>query len=341
LIRDIIRKLQKHVVISFDNALAVALWIMLAWVHDEAATHSPILNVTSAEPESGKSTTLGVISFLLRRCVSSVEISEAALYRAIELWQPSFAIDEFDSVLAGDDKTGLRSVINSGHTRGQTVIRCVGEDKTPQQFKTFAPKCIGMVGRKLPPATLSRCVTVELRRRKKSECIEKFKHVDDPELADLRGRLLRFSMDSEETLRMATVTMPEGFENRHGDNWHLQFKIADLAGDDWGEQARAAAAKIIASSDASTAGVRLLAATQAILAESADGAIGSQDLINKLIADPTSEWAEWRHGKPISQAQLARLLKPFHIFAERVQAGGQRVRGYHRSQFEDAWSRYL
>jgi putative DNA primase/helicase len=57
LIRDIIAKLRKHVVVSYDGALAVALWIMLAWVHDEVATHSPILDITSAEPNSGKTTT--------------------------------------------------------------------------------------------------------------------------------------------------------------------------------------------------------------------------------------------------------------------------------------------
>ncbi len=56
LIRDIIKKLQRHVVMSHESALAAALWIMLAWVHDEVATHSPILDVTSAEPESGKTT---------------------------------------------------------------------------------------------------------------------------------------------------------------------------------------------------------------------------------------------------------------------------------------------
>jgi hypothetical protein len=138
LLRDIVRRILRHVVCSRDDALAIALWIMLAWIHDEIATHSPILNINSAEPESGKSTTLGLVSFLAPRCVSSVEISEAALYRSIELWQPSFVIDEFDSVLASEDKTALRSVINSGHTRGQGVVRCVEPDFTPKMFKTWS-----------------------------------------------------------------------------------------------------------------------------------------------------------------------------------------------------------
>jgi hypothetical protein len=136
--------------------------------------------------------------------------------------------------------------------------------------------------------------------------------------------------------------MPDTFANRRADNWRVQFAVADLCSgaDDWGDRARAAAIKIERASDATTSGVRLLAATQTVLNET-DGVIGSQQLIDKLTADPDSEWAEWRYGKPISQAQLARLLKPFHIFPEQVRIGGQQVRGYHRSQFEDAWATYL
>jgi hypothetical protein len=61
LLRDIMLRLQRHIICSPNDALAIALWIMFSWVHDEVATHSPILNITSAEPESGKSTTLGLI----------------------------------------------------------------------------------------------------------------------------------------------------------------------------------------------------------------------------------------------------------------------------------------
>jgi hypothetical protein len=84
LLRDIIRRIQWHVVISYDGALVIALWVVLSWVHDEVATHSPILNINSAEPESGKSTTMDLIAFLMPKCIPSVEVSEAAIYRAIK-----------------------------------------------------------------------------------------------------------------------------------------------------------------------------------------------------------------------------------------------------------------
>ena len=342
LLRDIIRCLRRYVVCSHDDALAIALWIVLTWLHD-IATHSPMLVMTSAEPMSGKTTALAVLSFLVPRSIRSVEISEAALYRSIELWHPTFVIDEFDSVLANKDKDALRSIINSGHTPGDGVIRCVGDSKTPQWFSTYGPKSIGMIGRKLPPQTLTRCIFIELRRRKKDEKVERFKYADDAELGDLRRRLMRYSMDNEDALLAAKPTIPAELENRYDDNWHLQFAIADLAGEDWGDQARVAAIKIERASDNTTASARLLGAICKIHGElkSDEKAIGSQALIDRLTAEPDSEWAEYRNGKPITQVQLARLLKPFRIFPAPVRVGGQQVRGYEWSWFEDAWSRYL
>jgi hypothetical protein len=98
LLRDIIRRIRRHVICSFDDALVIALWIVFSWIHEDAAVHSPLLLVTSAEPESGKTTTLQIVSYLAPRAIASVEISKAALYRAIKHWNPSFVIDEFDTV---------------------------------------------------------------------------------------------------------------------------------------------------------------------------------------------------------------------------------------------------
>jgi putative DNA primase/helicase len=345
LLRDIIRRIQRHVVISHDGALVIALWIMLSWVHDEIATHSPILNINSAEPESGKSTTMGLVAFLMPRCIASVEASEAAIYRAIKRWGPSFCFDEFDSVLADDDKAALRSVINSGHTRGQGVLRCIGDDKVPELFPTFAPKAIGMVGRKLPPATLSRCIFVEVRRRKKDELVEKFAHVDDNELASLRCRLRRWALDNQDALRDAKPSMPDELQNRRADNWQLQLAIADLCSgvEDFGEKARAAAVKIEGKSDSRTIGVRLLADIKLLFdADPESHCLSSATMIAGLIEDPEKPWAEFARGKPLTQNRLAKLLGAYRISSQTVAPPGLKTaKGYYRSQFQDVWAFYL
>jgi hypothetical protein len=357
LLPDIVRRIRRHIVCSYDASLTIALWVMFSWAHDEVAVHSPILLLTSAEPESGKTTALNLISYLAPRAIANVEISKAALYRSIQLWQPSFIIDEFDNVLASKDadKAELRSIINSGHTRGQGVIRCITDEHRPELFSTFAPKAIGMVGRKLPVTTLSRCIIVELRRRAKDEKVDEFAHQDDSELADLRRRLRRWCMDNVDTLRDAAVPMPEQFRNRRANNWRLLFAIADLCSgaEDWGDKARLSATDLEGASDVTSIGVRLLADIKCIFDEDGCNTILSATLVTRLKEDVEQPWAEWNHGKGLTQNSLAVLLGGgggrgrasrggFGIRSDTVHPSPSvQGKGYKRSQFEEAWSRYL
>ena len=61
----------RYVATLGNRTIVPALWIMFSYVHD-VATHSPLLLVTSPEPDSGKTTLLGVIGFLARRALPSV-----------------------------------------------------------------------------------------------------------------------------------------------------------------------------------------------------------------------------------------------------------------------------
>jgi Protein of unknown function (DUF3631) len=329
LVRDIAWRINKHVACSYEHALTASLWVMFAWAHG-AATHSPMLLVTSAEPESGKTTMLGVVSFLVPRAIPTVEISEAALFRTIEQFKPSFIIDEFDVALqatgADANKTALRGVINSGHTRGQGVIRINKDTHQPETFSTFTPKCLGMIGRRLPASTLGRAIVIELARKKDSEAREAFKHVDDRELADLRSRLKRWSSDHIEAIRSAKVEFPAGFNNRRADNWRILFAIADLAGEEYAEHARSAAVRIEGSVDTGSIRAKLLIDIRSIFyatdLEPLDR-ISSAELVAQLAAIEDAPWAEWKGSKPITKHQLAGLLKSFSIFAKtiRLQSG--------------------
>jgi hypothetical protein len=69
LLRAIKEAERRYVFMSDEQAVAVTLWIVFSWLHEHegTVTHSPILYVTSAERDSGKSTLLGVLNFLARR----------------------------------------------------------------------------------------------------------------------------------------------------------------------------------------------------------------------------------------------------------------------------------
>jgi hypothetical protein len=323
-------------VLTPDQALTVALWIMMAWAHPGAAIYSPIpiLMVTSAEANSGKTTLLGLIGFLVPRSLPSVGVSEAALYRSIELWNPTIIADEFDTLLA--DNEPLRAVINSGWTRGSGVLRCVGDDKTPHRFTTFCPKVIGLKGRKLPDTTLSRAVIIELKRKKPSDRVEHFRHLDDAEFANVRRQALRWTMDNIATLETAVPKLPAGFDNRIGDNWRLMIAIADLAGGEWPDQARQATT-VIAKVNASDMSIRvqLLADIRTIFATKSVDRIATSELIAALVDIDSHPWAEWKGGKAITASGLAKLLAPLYIVSGTIRVGlDKTTKGYQLGHFQ-------
>jgi hypothetical protein len=55
---------------------------------------------------------------------------------------------------------------------------------------------------------------------------------------------MRWGADNAAALKKAAPEMPPGFENRLGDNWRLMLAIADIAGAEFPEKARDAAATI-------------------------------------------------------------------------------------------------
>ena len=192
-----------------------------------------------------------------------------------------------------------------------------------------------------------------MRRRKPDERIDKFDHKDDAGLADLRSRLLRWSTDNTDPLRLAELSMPPAFDNRRADNWRVLFAIADLAGDDWGERARLAAIRLESANDTSTIGVRVLADIKRIFDKDGGPSMLSATLVAKLVEDQEGPWVAWNKGKGLTQNALAVLLGGgggrgrgsrggFGIHSDTVHPEpGVQGKGYKRVQFEDAWARYL
>jgi len=53
------------------------------------------------------------------------------------------------------------------------------------------------------------------------------------------------------------------------------------------------------------------------------------------MASASPPWAEWKHGRPLTQKQLGGLLRPFGIVSETVSIPGfNDAKGYKRIRFE-------
>jgi hypothetical protein len=220
-------------------------------------------------------------------------------------------------------------------------VRCDPDTNEPRKFSTFCPKAIASKGKKAPDTILSRAIFVTQKRRTRAEAITHFNHVDDAGFARLRSQLARWAADNGEALGLVRPSMPEGFLNRMASNWQLMFAIADSLGEETGRRARAAAQQIVGMTDLTSAGVELLRDIKTMFDRSTLDYLTSKAIVAALEADKEKPWAEWSRGKPITEKGVAGLLHEYRIFSRNVGPEGAQAKGYRKTDFADAWDRYL
>ena len=147
----------------------------MAWIHDAVAVHSPLLVITSAEPDSGKTTLLGLLARLTPRPVSGAELTGPSLFRIVDRDHATLIIDEADDIF--HRKSDLRHIINASWTRGTKIPRTV--QGVTHWFDPFSPKVVGLKGMNVPGPTASRSIVVKLwPRLPEEETIEDFTFTD-------------------------------------------------------------------------------------------------------------------------------------------------------------------
>jgi hypothetical protein len=243
LLTDIRNKIRKHVAIRRPEQLTgVTLWTAYDWIHHHPANpNSMFLIPLSQDPNSGKTRLMKTLQYLVARPFSTAEPTGPGIYRTIDAEQPTFMIDEADSLL--NRKSDVRAIINSSWTRGYYIRR------EGHNFDPFCPKIIAALGRdttQLPEATLSRSMVIEMFPPMPGEINDTlWSELDDDEFADLRRKLAKWSADNIAAIVSATPTFPTSVVNRDKANWKLLLAIAEHAGEDWAKQARNAAAYLL------------------------------------------------------------------------------------------------
>jgi len=337
LLDDICAALTKYLVLPSGYAETLALWAAHTHVFQSFA-HSPRLAITSPEKGCGKTTTLDILKELVARPLPTSNATTAAIFRVIEKAEPTLLIDEADTFLRDNEE--LRGILNAGHRRGGQIIRTVGEDYEPRQFSTWAPAAIAMIGR-LPDTLEDRSVLISLRRKKPKEKIHQFRSDRCDDLKILARKTARWAADSRKALSVAdpdTGTLV----NRVADNWRPLLAIADFAGGEWPILARTIAETAEAGKqDQSKRSTVLRDIRDFFAAHSAVDRVRSMDLADALGKLENRPWSEWRNGKPITPAALARLLGPFGISPSTKRDGDYTFKGYLVSDFDEVFESYL
>jgi len=112
-----------------------------------------------------------------------------------------------------------------------------------------------------------------------------------------------------------------------------------MAGEEWARKARQAVATLLRETNREMENtVELMLHDIKLVWPGDEPFVPSKTLLNLLLRRTESPWSEWRNGKPLTEAGLARILKEFSIVPSH--GPDKRSRGYYRAHFDDPWSRY-
>jgi putative DNA primase/helicase len=171
LLDEIAKAIRRHVVLPDHACDTCALWVLHTYLLD-CFLVSPRLCIRSPMKGWGKTTLEDVLGRMVLRPLPTANVTPAAIFRVVEACRPTLLIDEADTFVSQNDE--LRSVLNSGHRKGGSVLRTVGDDHEPRSFATYSGCVISLIGI-LPDTLHDRSVVVDLKRKLPSEKAEGFR----------------------------------------------------------------------------------------------------------------------------------------------------------------------
>lgn len=347
LLDDLAAVLRRFVILPAHAADTLALFILETYSAD-CFDAAPYVNLASPVKRCGKTLTLRMLSLLCDRALPSANCSEASVFRALHSEHPCLLIDEVDTFFA--DKPQLRGILNSGNVRADAAVMRTVEvrrggttDFEVRRYSTFGPKVFSGIGR-LADTLADRSIVIPMRRKRPDESCLRFRRREfDGE--PLRQQCRRWADDHATYLTASQPVLPQELNDRAADLWEPLLAVADTAGGEWPERARAAALAL-SGDNPELAPVslceRLLADIHTLFDRVETDRFSSIILCKRLIALEEAPWAEVRKGHPINPNKLASLLKNFGVHSRKVRTSRtETAQGYDRQDFDDAWKRYI
>jgi len=171
-----------------SDYLVLALWVFHTYLIEKFNT-TPILYFYGVK-ETGKSRAGEVLSELAFRTQRLTSLTEATLFRSVELFKPTLIIDEIRLWGRGGNQ-GLADLMKTTYKRGLKVSRVNmnknGEDQI-EHFDTFTPLVI-CTTESIPDIIESRCIPFTMQKNSNPQIEEM---IDEEWANDLRERLTIF-----------------------------------------------------------------------------------------------------------------------------------------------------
>jgi hypothetical protein len=349
LLDEVSKTIRIFIIVDEVQADAAALWAFQTYVVELFDT-SPLLIINAPERACAKTLVQTVLANLSARALAASNATASSLFRSIDLWMPTIFFDEADTFFK--DNNDLLGMVNAGYKSSGFVLRSEASEDTfvPKKFPVYGAKSIAGIAleKHLQDSTMSRGIVLNMRRKLPNETVTRLRYAEAGLFEKLCAKLERAADDNEEAILLARPHLPEELSDRAQDNWEPLLAIATVAGKDWLDRATKAALTLSRqSNEKGSTGNELLADIQLIFEKRAHGdqyaeKIGTAELIEELQKIEESPWATYNHGHPVSPRQIASQLAIYGIKSKTVRVGKfDTPKGYERSQFEDAFARYL
>jgi hypothetical protein len=225
-------------------------------------------------------------------------------------------VDEFDQVGDAEKAGELIAVVTAGHCRLDAyVIRTVpvGGELRVRRFACWAPAVVSS-NKALPVTWMDRSIALRMKRKTRADRVERLR--DDPDLGfdALASRAARWAADHVEELRGADLALPAVLHDQ-ADNWRMLVAIADLRRRRVGPAGGGGRRGAVERGPGGRPGRSelLLQHIRHYFDDAGKDRAPSSLLVAHLNTLEGRPWHELSRGNPMSQNQLANLLRPFGI----------------------------
>jgi len=329
-------------------------------VHSEVIWLSVMAQIgaTSLGPSAGKSVWLQCIAASACRGMVRSSYTASTLFRRIHQYQVTPCLSELHDILHPANRE-LLAIIKACHRRDEAYVdrteNLADGSRVARTYFCWAALAWAAIG--LPPReVIERSIILPLKPALPSER-DKLRR-GSPKKSRVFARVRRhFAAWAQGVKSLPDPPMPAWLYNREGQNWWVLFSIAELAGGDWPERIRIAAEKLRALDRPEAFEVRLLAGVQNAFtdSESSKGPaqqlerLSTHELLERLRQQEDLGLREANNYRDLTEYWLRENLRglitdPNHSQEWREGNGKdppKHVRGYYRSQFIDAFGRYL
>jgi len=374
-LHQVLARFVRAVLLPPGASTVLALWPAHAHAFD-AFLHTPRLNLTSAESECGKTTTLDLLATMTPRALRTEHLTAPVLFRLVDQHQPTLLLDEVDSYLPYAEE--LRGMLNAGHKQGACAYRCEGQGNAVRAFKAFAPAVLSGIG-PLPDTLRSRSIRILLLKAEPEQITAHFDSRHTEIETVLCRKLARWAQDNFAALQTCDPPMPSTAYNRVADNWRPLFAVAHTVRGDWPALALEAYHHLTsrpAKTHSLSAGsprpsdgrgskgegilgdgrgikgegptsafqhddLALLADIRQIFAQSGTTRISCKQLVTALqvLERPGSQASNG--NPPVTSRWLGHRLHRLGISSRSLRIGPQSVKGYELTDFSEAFARFL